>query len=150
MAPKAQVWDDYEVSLFTRFRNRGIDVLVVYFTTSIVVEYLKDKGYTALFEFKEADRWNYYILISSFLFIYYFLMESIFGRTLGKLITGTKVISLKGKPLTFGSILLRTFCRFIPFGALAFLSSWRGLHDRLSKTAVVETKFKPNFAEDNW
>lgn len=74
-------------------------------------------------------------------FIYFLTFESITGRTIAKYITKTKVVDLTGKRPTFGAILTRTFCRFIPFEAFSFLSSDNtGWHDRFSDTRVVEVK----------
>jgi uncharacterized RDD family membrane protein YckC len=72
------------------------------------------------------------------LFTYYTLSESISGRTIGKLITGTKVINERGETPSFSTIALRSVCRFIPFEAFSFLGNDAGWHDTLSKTSVVE------------
>ncbi|HEY4210202.1 MAG TPA: RDD family protein [Steroidobacteraceae bacterium] len=74
-------------------------------------------------------------------FIYYVPMEALTGRTLGKLITGTRVVSGSGEPPTFPQVLGRTLARYIPFEAFTFLSSTRvGLHDKLANTRVVSTR----------
>ena len=80
------------------------------------------------------------------MFLYYFLMEGLLGKTVGKLILGLRVVDIDGNKPTLGAIALRTACRFIPFEAFSFLfeSGWehhtlRGnLHDKLSKTYVVK------------
>ena len=73
--------------------------------------------------------------------LYYLPSEAVFGRTLGKLVTRTHVVSVSGEPPTFGQILGRTFARLIPFEAFTFLrSSGIGAHDSLSGTRVVLTK----------
>jgi uncharacterized RDD family membrane protein YckC len=65
----------------------------------------------------------------------------LFGRSFGKLITGTVVVNKNGLRPTFESILIRTFCRLIPFDGLSFLGkSGRIWHDSLSKTYVVNRK----------
>ena len=70
--------------------------------------------------------------------LYYFMMESVFGITIGKIITKTKVeyISNQNK---FLSILIRTISRLIPFEPLSiFLSDEHTMwHDKLSKTKLV-------------
>jgi uncharacterized RDD family membrane protein YckC len=53
--------------------------------------------------------------------IYYVAQEALWSRTLGKLITGTKVVNEDGSKLTFGRALGRTLCRLIPFEPLSFL-----------------------------
>jgi uncharacterized RDD family membrane protein YckC len=73
---------------------------------------------------------------------YYVLFEGIFGWTIGKLITGTRVVAEDdGKP-TLGQILGRTAARFIPFEPLSLLfsKSNEGWHDSLSGTRVVRVR----------
>ncbi len=73
--------------------------------------------------------------------IYFIPQEMIWGRSLGKLVTGTKVIAEDGTCPSIGQIFGRTLVRFIPFEAFSFLSgNPRGWHDRWSKTKVVSMK----------
>ena len=80
------------------------------------------------------------------MFLYYFLMEGLLGKTVGKLILGLRVVDIDGNKPTLGAIALRTACRFIPFEAFSFLfeSGWKhhtlrgNVHDKLSKTYVVK------------
>lgn len=70
---------------------------------------------------------------------YYVMMEYKFGKTLGKLITKTKVVSKDGNPLSLGQCIGRLFCRIIPFERFSGLFSdgvfW---HDSIPGTLVVE------------
>ena len=71
---------------------------------------------------------------------YYIFFELTLGRTLGKLITGTKVVNAEGGNATVGQVIGRSFARFIPFDAFSYLGeTGRGWHDSLSKTYVVKT-----------
>lgn len=71
---------------------------------------------------------------------YYIVLEALFGRTLGKLITGTKVVGEDGNSASFGQIIGRSLSRLIPFEAFSFLgATGRGWHDSLAKTYVVRT-----------
>ena len=82
------------------------------------------------------------ILFAVILILYYVLFELITGRTIGKYITGTKVITANGSKPTIFNILIRTLCRFIPFEALTFLGPRTiGLHDIFSNTLVVDLGF---------
>jgi uncharacterized RDD family membrane protein YckC len=75
------------------------------------------------------------------LLAYYFVLEATTSRTLGKLITGTKVVNQDGGTPTLGQIVGRTFCRLIPFEAFSFLGTPpRGWHDSIPKTIVVKTR----------
>jgi uncharacterized RDD family membrane protein YckC len=70
--------------------------------------------------------------------IYYVPMEAIFGRTVGKLVTGTRVVNEEGNRPSLGQIFGRTFARFIPFEMFSlFSSSGRGWHDSIPRTYVV-------------
>lgn len=77
----------------------------------------------------------------SLLILYYVILETCFGRTIGKWITGTKVVDESGNTPSLGKILGRTFCRVIPFEPFSFLgSTQRGWHDSIPKTWVVRTR----------
>ena len=71
--------------------------------------------------------------------LYYVLMEGGTGRSIGKLITKTKVVDLNGNKPSFGAIFKRTLSRFIPFEAFSYLGSDAvGWHDQISDTRVVD------------
>lgn len=81
-------------------------------------------------------------LLSRVLFIvvslvYYTLMEGLFGRTFGKMLTGTRVVTDEGTHPSFGTIVKRSLWRFVPFDALSFLGDAYGWHDSRSDTQVV-------------
>lgn len=82
---------------------------------------------------------EYFLIIFSTL-TYYITFEATTGRTLGKMITKTKVVDEQGNKPDFSTVLLRTICRFVPFNALSFLFAERGWHDAWSKTRVVDIK----------
>lgn len=70
---------------------------------------------------------------------HYVLFEAIFGRTPGKLITGTRTRVVTAKP-GFGQIIGRRFARLVPFEPFSFLVSSGGWHDRWSGTRVVRVR----------
>jgi uncharacterized RDD family membrane protein YckC len=75
------------------------------------------------------------------LIVYYMLFETITGRTLGKYITNTKVLTEDGQKPEADKILYRTLSRMIPFEAFSFLGDeGRGWHDSIAKTVVVDVK----------
>jgi len=72
---------------------------------------------------------------------YYIILEHFTGRTLGKLITGTRVVNELGERASFGQIIGRSFSRFIPFEALSFFgTTGRGWHDSFPNTYVIKTR----------
>jgi uncharacterized RDD family membrane protein YckC len=77
-----------------------------------------------------------------FALVYFTLQEYILGgRTLGKLITRTKVVRVDCTPLTFRAILIRNLIRLIPLEPFSFFinkkSPW---HDEWSETIVINQK----------
>ena len=76
--------------------------------------------------------------------VYYSFLEAATGRTIGKFITKTKVVDENGKRPDFGTIVLRSLCRFIPFEPFSFLGAESsGWHDKLSKTWVIDVSKTP-------
>jgi uncharacterized RDD family membrane protein YckC len=70
--------------------------------------------------------------------LYYSITESLFSRTIGKLITKTIVVDINGEKPASGIIIKRSFCRLIPFNHFSFLGgNTRGWHDSISNTYVV-------------
>ena len=79
----------------------------------------------------------YNIIAINNLILYYFIFESITKRrTLGKLITSTKVIMIDGSEPTTKDYFIRSICRIIPFEGFSFLGL-NGWYDKFSKTTVV-------------
>lgn len=85
----------------------------------------------------EGSALNNIIYFMLFYFSYNFIFEFVFGRTIGKLLTGTKVIDYNGGKPNFKTLLIRNLCRLIPFDAVSFLVANRGWHDSISKTYVI-------------
>jgi len=73
--------------------------------------------------------------------LYYISLEAGFGQTLGKLVTGTKVVNKDSTSLTLERVIGRALCRLIPFEILSFVGRRpRGWHDSISKTMVISIK----------
>lgn len=75
---------------------------------------------------------------------YYTLMEGTTGITIGKLLTGTRVVDEAGRRISFLQASLRSLSRVVPFEAFSVLfaddEDPRGLHDRWPKTRVVRSR----------
>ena len=71
-------------------------------------------------------------------FLYFFVSEMFFGKTLGKKLMKLKVIQTDYKN-KFATIFIRTISRLIPLDLATFLIFENELlHDKISKTKVVE------------
>jgi uncharacterized RDD family membrane protein YckC len=71
-------------------------------------------------------------------FGYYVVSERLTGRTIGKLVTGTRVVNDGGARPNFKQVLGRSACRIIPLEALAIFGDEKlCLHDSLARTRVV-------------
>lgn len=81
-----------------------------------------------------------YLLMPFLFFLYYLIFESVSGATLGKIITGTRVVNCLGEKPHFLTIFARTFYRFIPFDAFTFATPGGGWHDNFSHTFVISIK----------
>jgi len=108
--------------------------------------------------FNNIDPFAELTLTAAYVFLYYFVFESICQRTPGKFITGTKVVTFDGTKPSLGSIASRTLVRFVPFDAFSFLGGRvLGWHDRWSGTYVIKAKrfgkatsheYQPSVASD--
>lgn len=119
-----------------------VDTAVAYmlFVAIVVADYLLSSGVLLTFSMQLSP----FLIIVSLLVAYYVLTESLFGRTAGKLITGTRVVAIGGARAPVWRIVLRTLARLIPFDALSFLvPGTRGWHDALSGTEVVRIRGRP-------
>jgi len=74
------------------------------------------------------------------LFFYYLICEGLWYKTIGKLVTSTRVIHVSRKDPSFSQIFARTLIRYIPLEFVTYLGSDKrpsGWHDRWSDTRVI-------------
>jgi len=137
---------DLRASAWRRLANYLIDYLI-----QIALVFCVGLVAGALYRFFDmAGPYNYITnmnRIEEFLlgalvgFGYYFIFEAANSRTLGKYITGTKVVTWHGEKPTVGRIAKRTLCRLIPLEIFSFLAERPlGWHDSISDTVVVDVK----------
>jgi len=139
------ITEDLQATQSQRFFNLSIDVVFIYIlvlslgTTIILVALAVDNfalsNYVANLTAIEIA---FYTAIVTFL--YYYLTEVYFSRTIAKLLTHTIVVNANGTKPSKRSIFIRTCCRFIPFEAFTFLYGPKGWHDIFSKTYVVKKR----------
>jgi len=122
-----------------RFGNYLIDRIIAYIFAFLIVVMigvaigLLGGNPDNIFE----DLSLYLLLYGSYVW-YYTMMEMLNkGRTIGKLITGTRAVTMDGKPLTWKTAFYRSLCRIVPFEVFSGFgpAPW---HDRWTGTTVVK------------
>ena len=144
-----KVTEEMLASKSKRFANYVIDRILFYSVflllgvlTYIMAEFIGNESFYIFLENLDSINPLLDKLITAIIFvIFYFILESISQRTIGKLVTQTKVVLENGEKPAPETIILRSLCRFIPFNAISFLGNIpRGWHDTISKTFVVDLK----------
>lgn len=133
-----------QASTGKRFANYLIDLLVFYiliFIGAMVMallnpESVDDAGMLDMNPF--LDRLLWLVLYG----VYMSLVEGIFkGRSLGKLVTGTKAVNEDGSTLSFSKALARGFSRIVPFEQFsAFGNPSYPWHDKWTNTYVIDIR----------
>lgn len=153
-SPEADLFEEGEFIEYTeastgqRFLNYLVDTLLMRYVVSYGSSYmlvhllLAVSPQTAYALFGEnGSLWAVYLIALTNHLVYYTFCEKFFrGHTLGKLISGTRVIREDGEELTFKDAFLRSLSRLVPFEAL---SIWFGngmWHDVWTKTKVIQTR----------
>lgn len=149
------ITNDLQATKLQRFLNLIVDLVFIYIlvlslgTTIILVALAVDNfalsGWVQNLSVAEI---GFYSAIVTFL--YYYLTEQYFSRTIAKLITHTIVVNADGSKPSAKSFFIRTCCRFIPFEVFSFFGiSSRGWHDVFSKTYVVQKRKFKKIQKDN-
>lgn len=133
------------VDWYIRLANVVLDILAIYIFFMVFIVFtllLSALGLEGMSEwlgtFTDSD---YNLLGVVVMMAYYMIMEITTQRTLGKLITGTMVISENGTKPSAKSIIGRSLCRIFSIEAFSFLGAYpRGWHDSASGTYVVNAK----------
>lgn len=139
--------DAYETaSKGKRFLNYVIDRVTIYagiIGLAYIIGTLEGLGYVDGFSLwlEEMSGLTDMALTALLSVLYYAGMEMLWGRTLGKIITGTKVISTAGTKPGFLAILGRSLARYVPFEPFSMLGS-AAWHDSWSGTQVIDLRRK--------
>lgn len=73
------------------------------------------------------------------MYVYYVVCEYyLSGKTFGKYLTRTIVVTQAGQPPNLNQVLMRSTLRFIPLEGIALLLNTQSLHDDWSGTLVIE------------
>lgn len=121
-----------------RFLNFLIDYLFVIFGLGFLLGIVLGLlGRADLYESGSKAFW-YFVFISLYVG-YYTLCELVFkGRTLGKLLTGTRAVRTNNEALTFKDAFLRSVSRLVPFEVFSgFGNPW---HDSWTDTMVIKAR----------
>jgi uncharacterized RDD family membrane protein YckC len=80
------------------------------------------------------------ILVTALVYVVYCsILEYASGKTIGKILVGTRVVREDGSKPDLPTIIKRSLSRIIPFDVFSFLSNNpRGWHDSFSDTIVVD------------
>lgn len=137
---------DHYASIGKRFLGGLIDYLLFYVAFFLYVYYFGepyDEGTGYRVTGMRA------LMIPGMWFLYFPLMESISGQTLGKRVAKTRVVKVGGGEIGFGDSALRHIVDFIDilflFGLIGFImmknsAQRQRLGDQLAKTIVVEDR----------
>lgn len=139
-----QIVDRHKASLGIRFVNNLIDTIVlmiIQIILAIISTLLYNLTYHNFFFFFNNGGFLWDVFIGAVIaFIYFYLWEYYSdGKTPGKYITGTKVISIDGGRPTQKQYLSRSFYRIIPFEGFTFFGT-DGWHDGMTDTRVINYK----------
>lgn len=125
-----------EAAVGKRFANFLIDRFAAVFFSMIFVFIMG--GMESL---DNEDGISTLILYAGFLSYYVILEYAANGKTLGKLVTRTRVVTINGSKPQLMTVIGRTLVRLIPFEPFSFLGGrLNGWHDTLSRTMVIDEK----------
>jgi len=122
-----------------RFANYMVDVAAILTFGIIVVFICALLGFDAFIDSLDGPLMSRLVGLGLTL-TYYLVLEGLFARTLGKVVTDTKVVMEDGSKPPFATILKRTLWRCMPFEVFTFLGHGRGWHDTKTNTMVVRRK----------
>jgi uncharacterized RDD family membrane protein YckC len=131
-----------QASAGKRFANYIIDIIFFVVVAVVAIIILSPSLADSLSQENREATLTENLVIIFFMILYWFGVEAIFkGKTLGKLITGTRAVNEDGSNLTVKAALLRSLCRAVPFEVFSALGSpsypW---HDKWAKSYVIDEK----------
>lgn len=118
----------------TRALNFLIDTLVIF-----TIAYFSFQVWNWYVQFWRYPYYNFGWFFFGILFLYYFLFESLFGRTPAKWFTYSKVVTLNGSKAPFWAVFIRSLVRLTIIDLFFIPILGKPLHDYLSKTKLVES-----------
>ncbi|MCS3531590.1 RDD family protein [Chryseobacterium sp. JUb7] len=143
-----RIIERHKVSLWTRFAHLLIDRVIIFLLfvfygafSAFVYQLFNITFFVEMGDkISSMNRFEDILLTSLIYFLYTFLMEYFTnGKTIGKYITGSRVISTDGTPPSFNQYLIRNISRLVPFEPFSFFTV-DGWHDNWSDTRVINIK----------
>jgi uncharacterized RDD family membrane protein YckC len=141
--------DDVELRLAStgqRFFNYLVDYAISYAIFRFVIFKLQVAFLAAIYQYVDSRAALYAISYLSVI-AWYILFRTAFegftgGKTIAKMMNGTRAVNEDGTRVTFKTALLRSLSRAVPFEAFSALGAnpphpW---HDRWAKTYVIDEK----------
>ncbi len=136
-----------KASVGARFLNLSIDFACIILLV-LIFEVIRDlfflMGNSPQLDTVQLKDIRYYLLLQYLLgaaisVLFYTFIEGFSkGRTLGKLITGTRAVKLDYSAITIKDAFTRSLCRVVPFEIFSgFGTPW---HDRWTDTQVVKVQ----------
>ncbi len=132
----ANYYNTKPASSLKRLINFVFDSLIIIVIAYLIKHFVFPKPITQL-DSGISFNLSFYL----FFLLFYISMEYFLGKTIGKMITRTKMISRSGKKINLMNIIIRTFLRFFILEWISFFKKRPiGWHDSLSDTKVIDLK----------
>lgn len=119
----------------TRIMNFFLDTIFICFLSYFIYEWYN--FYVYYWHFMPF-RYGYFFFATTW--VYTFLLELLFCKTIAKMITKTKVISTNGKSPNIFQFLIRATLRTSLVTMFGLAWNDQPLHDTFSKTVLVSTR----------
>lgn len=122
-----------------RFVNYLIDLIIFYVLMFIVGIFIGIAAVAGVASTESvAITILTYVFAIAFYLLYYTLLEGSKGKTLGKLVSKTKVVTEDGTPMTYNKAFVRSLSRLVPFEPLSVFFGLKMWHDQWTNTMVVK------------
>jgi uncharacterized RDD family membrane protein YckC len=119
----------------TRIMNFLLDTIFICFLSYFIYKWYNFYAYYGYFK---PVRYGYFFFATTW--VYTFLFELLFCRTIAKMISKTKVISTNGKRPNIFQFLIRATLRTSLVTMVGLAWNDQPLHDTFSKTLLVSTR----------
>jgi uncharacterized RDD family membrane protein YckC len=118
----------------TRIMNFFLDTLFICFLSYFIYRWYNFYAYYGYFK---PVRYGYFFFATTW--VYTFLFELLFCRTIAKMISKTKVVSTNGKRPNIFQFLIRATLRTSLVTMVGLAWNDQPLHDTFSKTVLIST-----------